>query len=61
MATPTKVPTQIEKIRKTGEVNMLNYNGVQRLAFEMDCHELVVWMEDVGEKGYGEYVLTGNF
>lgn len=60
MNAPTKVPAQLETVRSTGEVNMFNYNAVQSLAHELDCHALVVWMEDIGMERYGEFIRTGK-
>lgn len=59
MQMPAKVPMQIEKVRRTGEVNMMDFNGVQRLAYEMEFHALVTWMEG-NEDEYAELILTGK-
>lgn len=50
---------QYEQVRESGRVNMVNKNGVQRVAFEMDLHALVTFIED-GDyydllQNYGDY------
>ena len=41
-----KVKEQILAIRDTGLTNMFDVNTVQRLAYERDFYELVVYLED---------------
>lgn len=60
MTVPPDALADLAKVRRAGEVNMLDYYSVQRLAFEMDCHALVVWMEEVGVEEYGRIVMTGD-
>jgi len=47
---PVKVPEAvwqgIEAVRLSGKTNMLDAPMVQRLTFEMEYFETVLWMED---------------
>lgn len=47
---PVKVPEAIwqgiEAVRLSGKTNMLNVPMLQKLAFEMEYFETVVWLED---------------
>ena len=40
------VREQILAIRDSGLTNMFDVNTVQRLAYERDYYELVLWLED---------------
>lgn len=50
---------QMMEIRESGEVNMLDTNGVQRLAFEREFYELVNYIEENREK-YWRFIMTGE-
>ena len=53
------IKEQILEIRKTGRTNMFDTVAVQRIAFEMDFFELVMFIED--HKGeYAEFILHGD-
>lgn len=54
-----KIKEQIEVIRKTGRTNMFDINTVQRMAYERDFFELVIFIEDEREK-YTDYILHGE-
>ena len=54
-----EVREQILAIRATGAVNMLDINGVQRIAFEKDFYELVCLIEEEREK-YIDFIFHGN-
>ena len=41
-----KVKEQILAIRDTGLTNMFDVNTVQRMAYERDFYELVLYLED---------------
>lgn len=41
------IKDQILAIRDTGLTNMFDVNAVQRLAYERDFYELVVYLEDM--------------
>lgn len=55
---PDKVKEQILAIRRTGLTNMLDVNMVQRIAFEMNFHELVCYLED-HRKDYVHFIFYG--
>lgn len=44
-----KVLRQQEKVRRSGEVNMFDIEGVQRTAHEMDFHALFTFIEELRE------------
>ena len=46
-------------IRDTGLTNMFDVNAVQRLAYERDFYELVVYLEE-NRKEYVHFILTGE-
>ena len=54
-----KIKEMIEIIRATGETNMFDLPMVQRLAFDRDFFELVVFIEEEPEK-YVHFILTGE-
>ena len=54
-----KVKEQILVIRDTGLTNMFDTNTVQRLAYERDFYELVVYIEE-HPKEYINFILTGE-
>lgn len=54
-----KIKEQILKIRDTGLTNMFDTTAVQRLAFERDFYELVVFIEE-HRKEYAHFILTGE-
>lgn len=53
------VRDQILAIRDTGLTNMFDLNMVQRLAYERDFYELVVYIEE-HRKEYVHFILTGE-
>ena len=54
-----KIKEMIKIIRATGETNMFDLPMVQRLAFDRDFFELVVFIEEEPEK-YVHFILTGE-
>ncbi len=54
-----KIKEQILAIRDTGLTNMFDVNAVQRLAYERDFYELVVYLEE-NRKEYVQFILTGE-
>ncbi len=50
---------QILAIRDSGRTNMFDVNTVQRLAYEQNFYELVLWLED-HRKEYVQFILTGE-
>ena len=53
------IKKQILAIRDTGLTNMFDTNMVQRLAYERDFYELVLYLED-HRKEYVNFILTGE-
>ena len=50
---------QILSIRDTGETNMFDIPVVQRMAFDRDFYELVIFLEE-HPKEYVHFILTGE-
>lgn len=55
----TRVREQILVIRETGLTNMFDIYTVQRLAFEMEFWELVIFLEE-NKDAYVQFILTGE-
>lgn len=54
-----KIRDLIMSIRNSGATNMMDVTQVQRLAFEQDFHELVIFIqENRGE--YIQFILYGD-
>mgnify|MGYP001623989763 FL=1 len=53
------IKDQILAVRDTGLTNMFDVNAVQRLAYERDFYELVVYLEE-NRKEYVHFILTGE-
>ena len=56
---PERVKEQILAIRATGETNMFDLPVVQRMAYEQDFSELVIFLEE-HPKEYAHFILTGE-
>lgn len=56
---PERVKEQILIIRETGITNMFDLPVVQRLAYERDFFELVIFLEEHPKK-YVHFILTGE-
>lgn len=54
-----KIKEQILSIRDTGETNMFDIPVVQRMAFDRDFYELVIFLEE-HPKEYVHFILTGE-
>lgn len=54
-----KIRSQILDIRNSGVVNMFDVNAVQRLVFEKDYHELVIFIEE-RKADYVHFILTSE-
>ena len=54
-----KVKEQILAIRDTGLTNMFDLPAVQRLAYERDFFDLVLFLEE-HPKEYVHFILTGE-
>ncbi len=55
----SKIKEQILSIRNTGLTNMFDTHAVQRIAYDMDFFELVVFLEKHKDK-YIRFILTGE-
>ena len=53
------IKEQILAIRETGMTNMFDLPVVQRLAFERDFFELMVYLDE-NPKEYCHFILTGE-
>lgn len=53
------IKEQILAIRDTGLTNMFDVNAVQRLAYERDFYELVLFLEE-NRKEYVRFILYGE-
>jgi hypothetical protein len=53
------IKEQILAIRDTGLTNMFDIPMVQRLAYERDFYELVLFLEE-NRKEYVRFILTGE-
>lgn len=54
-----KVQAQIFAVRATGRTNMFDIPAVQRIAYEMQFYELVIFMEEHRSE-YVRFILTGE-
>ena len=54
-----KIREQILAVRNTGLTNMFDLNAVQRIAYDMDCYELVNFIEEE-KTAYAHFILTGE-
>jgi hypothetical protein len=54
-----EIKEQILAIRDTGLTNMFDIGMVQRLAYERDFYELVLYLEDHRSE-YAHFILTGE-
>lgn len=53
------IKEQILAIRDTGLTNMFDISMVQRLAYERDFYDLVLWLED-HKKEYVRFIMYGE-
>ncbi len=56
---PEKVKEQVLTIRDTGLTNMFDLPAVQRLAYDREFYDLVLWLEE-HPKEYVHFILTGE-
>lgn len=54
-----EIREQIMAIRDTGLTNMFDLNTVQRLAYEREFYELVMYIEE-HKPEYVKFILTGQ-
>lgn len=53
-----RIKDQILKVRDTGKTNMFDIPTVQRIAFDLECFDLVIFLED-HRKEYTDFIMTG--
>ena len=53
------IRNQILAVRDTGRENMFNVPAIQRIAYEMDFFELVMFLEEHREE-YVRFILYGD-
>lgn len=54
-----KIKEQILIVRDTGRTNMFDTTAVQRIAYELDLFELVLFIEE-HKKEYVHFIFTGE-
>lgn len=54
-----KIKEQILVVRDTGRTNMFDTNMVQLIAFQMEFHELVDFIE-TNRSDYVRFIMTGK-
>ena len=54
-----KIKEKILAVRDTGLTNMFDVPAVQRIAYDMEFYDLVVWLED-NRKAYSRFILYGD-
>jgi hypothetical protein len=54
-----KIKEQILEIRDSGLTNMFDTTAVQRIAYERDFYDLVLFIEE-HKKEYAEFILHGD-
>ena len=54
-----KIKSEILEIRDTGLTNMFDIPMVQRLAFDREFYELVIFLEE-HPKEYAHFIMTGE-
>ena len=54
-----KIKEQILAVRDTGLTNMFDVPMVQRIAYDRDFFDLVLYLED-NKKEYTHFILTGE-
>ncbi|WP_283673603.1 DUF5049 domain-containing protein [Butyricicoccus sp. Marseille-Q5471] len=53
------VKKQILAIRDTGRTNMFDTHAVQRIAYDLEFYELVIYLEE-HRREYAHFILTGE-
>ena len=55
------VREQILEVRDTGLTNMFDINGVQRVAYDLDLFELVLYLDELENRSeYCRFIMTGE-
>jgi hypothetical protein len=60
MTLPADVYVQLERIRQSSVINMMDRRGVQQVANSKDFYALVVWIEDTPPGDYMSTVFVGT-
>jgi len=56
------IKAQVLEVRATAATNMFDVGAVQRIAYEMELHELVCFLiEKENRKAYSHLILHGEF
>lgn len=55
----TKVKEQILRVRDTGLTNMMDIWQVQKIANDLKCYDLVIYIEEHRSE-YVKFILTGE-
>ena len=56
-----KIKADVLKVRDTGRANMFDVYTVQRIAFELELFDLVMYLEEKDNwKEYTHFILTGK-
>ncbi len=56
-----KIKEQILQVRDDGRTNMLDTNGVQWVANDLNLFDLVVYLDDrANRKEYWHFIMTGE-
>lgn len=55
----TKVKKQILRVRDTGLTNMMDIWQVQKIANDLKCYDLVIYIEEHRSE-YVKFILTGE-
>ena len=56
-----KIRDQILAVRDSGRTNMFDLCGVQRVAFDLALHDLVLYLDDRQNRSeYSRFIMTGE-
>ena len=56
-----KIKEDVLKVRETGRTNMFSVYDVQRIAYELELYDLVMYLEEKDNwKEYTHFILTGK-
>lgn len=56
-----KIKADVLKVRDTGRTNMFSIHDVQRIAYELELSDLVMYLEEKKNwKEYTQFILTGK-
>lgn len=56
-----KIKEGVLKVRDTGRTNMFSIYDVQRIAYELELYDLVLYLEEKNNwKEYTHFILTGK-